>query len=86
MSGSVAGTGGGSGSGAALFSAHCSVCHSIDGRDHPTRQGGDLLGFHARHGQLVQFVKEMPVIHRPLTSPQLRAVVAYVEAAEHRGR
>lgn len=72
--------------GRAVFSEHCSACHSIDGRDHPSLQGGDLLGFHTRRAQLVQFVREMPVVHRPLSSPELRAVVAYVQAAEQRAR
>ena len=67
-----------------VFAQHCSVCHSLDGRNHPRLQGGDLLGFHARRAQVVQFVREMPVIHRPLTSAELQAVVDYVMAAERR--
>jgi mono/diheme cytochrome c family protein len=69
-------------SGKEVFSAHCSVCHSLDGRNHPRLQGGDLLGFHASRAEVEQFVREMPVVRRPLTSPQLRAVVDYVIAAE----
>ena len=71
-------------SGQVVFAQHCSVCHSLDGRNRPRLQGGDLLGFHARRAQVVQFVREMPVIHRPLTSAELQAVVDYVMAAERR--
>jgi mono/diheme cytochrome c family protein len=71
-----------SASGKAVFAAHCSVCHSLNGRDDPRLQGGDLLGFHASRAQVVQFVREMPVIHRPLTADELQAVVDYVMAAE----
>lgn len=69
-------------SGKEVFSAHCSVCHSLDGHNHPRLQGGDLLGFHASRAQVEQFVREMPVVHRPLTSAELRAVVDYVIASE----
>jgi mono/diheme cytochrome c family protein len=69
-------------SGRVAFGAHCSVCHSLTGKDNPRLQGGDLLGFHASRSQVVQFVREMPVIHRPLTAAELQAVVDYVMAAE----
>ena len=69
-------------SGKEVFSAHCSVCHSLDGHNRPQLQGGDLLGFHAGRAEVEQFVREMPVVHRPLTSAELRAVVDYVIAAE----
>ena len=69
-------------SGRALFAEHCSACHSLDGHDNPRLQGGDLLGFHATRREVVQFVREMPVLHRPLTSAELQAVVDYVTAAE----
>jgi mono/diheme cytochrome c family protein len=71
-------------SGKAVVTEHCSVCHSLTGRDDPRLQGGDLLGFHASRTQVVQFVREMPVVHRPLTSAELQAVVDYVIAAERR--
>src|ERR1700760_1819988 len=58
-------------SGQVVFAQHCSVCHSLDGRNHPRLQ-------------VVQCVREMPVIHRPLTSAELQAVVDYVMAAERR--
>ncbi len=69
-----------------VFAEHCSVCHSLNGRNNPRQQGGDLLGFRAGRAQMVQFVQEMPVIHRPLTSAELQAVVDYVIAAEQRAR
>ena len=71
-------------SGQVVFAEHCSVCHSLTGRDDPRLQGGDLLGFHASRTQVVQFVREMPVVHGPLTSSELQAVVDYVMAAERR--
>jgi mono/diheme cytochrome c family protein len=71
-------------SGKAVFAEHCSVCHSLTGRDDPRLQGGDLLGFHASRAQVVQFVRQMPVIHQPLTADELQAVVDYVMAAERR--
>lgn len=71
-----------SASGKAVFAEHCSVCHSLDGRDHPRLQGGDLLGFHASRAQVTQFVREMPIVHGPLTAAELQAVVDYVIAAE----
>lgn len=71
--------------GHAVFAAHCSVCHSLSGIDNPRLQGGDLLGFHASRAEVIQFVREMPVVGRPLTRAELRAVVDYVMAAERRG-
>ena len=68
--------------GKAVFAAHCSVCHSLNGRDDPKLQGGDLLGFHAGRAQVEQFVREMPVVHRPLTAAELQAVVGYVMGTE----
>ena len=69
-------------SGKAVFAEHCSMCHSLTGHENPRLQGGDLLNFRAGRAQVVQFVREMPVIHRPLTSDELQAVVDYVMAAE----
>jgi mono/diheme cytochrome c family protein len=71
-------------SGKIVFSEHCSVCHSLTGHDDPRLQGGDLLGFHAGRTEIRQFVREMPVVHRPLTQDELGAVVDYVMAAERR--
>jgi mono/diheme cytochrome c family protein len=72
-------------SGREVFAVHCSVCHSLTGRNDPRLQGGDLLGFHAGRRQVVQFVREMPVVHGPLSNAELQAVVDYVIAAERRG-
>ncbi len=81
-SASSAAGGGPPGSGQAVFTEHCAVCHSLNGHDNPRLQGGDLLNFHARRAQVVQFVREMPIVHRPLTAGELQAVVNYVMAAE----
>jgi mono/diheme cytochrome c family protein len=72
-------------SGKEVFAVHCSVCHSLTGRNNPRLQGGDLLGFHAGRRQVVQFVREMPRVHGPLSNAELQAVVDYVTAAERRG-
>jgi mono/diheme cytochrome c family protein len=69
-------------SGKALFAEHCSMCHSLNGRENPHKQGGDLLGFRASRAQVVQFVREMPVVHGRMTDAELQAVVDYVIAAE----
>jgi mono/diheme cytochrome c family protein len=71
-------------SGKAVFAEHCSVCHSLTGRDNPRLQGGDLLGFRGGRDQVVQFVREMPVVHGPLSHAELQAVVDYVMTAERR--
>jgi mono/diheme cytochrome c family protein len=71
-------------SGETIFAEHCSVCHSLNGHDNPRLQGGDLLGFHGSRAQTVQFVREMPIVHRPLTATELQAVVDYVMTAERR--
>lgn len=71
-------------SGRAVFAQQCVVCHSLSGRDEPGKDGGDLLRFHATRQEVLEFVREMPV-RRPLTQPQLQAVVDYVVAVERRG-
>ena len=70
--------------GAALFTEDCAMCHSLDGRPSPRQQGGDLLSVHMTRGQMLEFVREMPVPHR-LSSSQLQAVADYVRAVEARG-
>jgi mono/diheme cytochrome c family protein len=65
----------------ALFSRSCGACHSLTGVDDPRRQGGDLLHFHSTRTQLRQLAGEMPV-RRPLSRPQLEAVVDYVMSVE----
>jgi mono/diheme cytochrome c family protein len=83
----LAGCGGarGGSSGRVLFGEACGACHSLSGIENSRRQGGDLQGFHSSRTQLMQLAAEMPVTRR-LTDPQLRAVVAYVMAAERRHR
>jgi mono/diheme cytochrome c family protein len=82
--GQGASSSGSSPGGQEVFAAHCSLCHSLTGHQNPRLQGGDLLGFHARRPQVLQFAREMPVVHRPLTHAELEAVVDYVIAAERR--
>lgn len=70
-------------SGAAVFAGTCQVCHSLVGNESGRTQGGDLLGYLMSRQALTQFSREMPV-RRPLTTAELRAVVAYVLRAERR--
>ncbi|MGH3417907.1 MAG: c-type cytochrome, partial [Actinocrinis sp.] len=72
-------------SGRAVFASECSVCHSLNGRYDPRRQGGDLRDLHATRAELLQFAIEMPAPDRPLSRGQLAAVVAYIYRVE-RGR
>ena len=68
-------------SGQAVFVRACQSCHSLSGHSSASQQGGDLRRFRSTRAQLVQFTREMPV-RRPLTTAELRAVVAYVRAVE----
>jgi mono/diheme cytochrome c family protein len=70
-----------SSSGQALFDQACGACHTLTGHDDPRHQGGDLLGFHATRSQMLQLAGEMPV-RRPLSQPQLNAVVRFVMQTE----
>ena len=85
----AAGCGSGGGSprsvGAALFTEDCAVCHSLDGRSSPRQQGGDLLLLHMTLGQMLEFVREMPVRHR-LSSAERESVADYVRSVQTRGR
>ena len=85
VAGAIAGCGGaGTGrkvSGAEVFSQECQVCHSLIGNESLGKDGGDLLGYSMTRAQMTSFVREMPVRHH-LSSPQLRAVVAFVLRAE----
>jgi mono/diheme cytochrome c family protein len=67
--------------GRALFQQACGACHTLTGHNDPRHQGGDLLGFHATHSQMLQLASEMPV-RRPLSSAQLDAIVRFVMAME----
>jgi len=71
--------------GKALFAESCTVCHSLSGRESPSRQGGDLLGARFSPEVMLQFAREMPV-RRPLGAAELRAISAYVVSVERRGR
>jgi len=70
-------------SGAAVFQASCSSCHSLSGHANEHQQGGDLLGYAMSRAQLRQFTAEMPARH-PLSPDQLQAVTDYVLAAQRR--
>jgi len=67
--------------GAAVFAGSCSSCHSLIGNESLRRQGGDLLGYHFTRAELLEFAGEMPA-RKPLSAPQLAAVVDYVLQAE----
>jgi mono/diheme cytochrome c family protein len=70
--------------GAALCTENCVVCHSLDGRPSPRQQGGDLLSVHMTRGQMLEFVREMPVPHR-LSFTQQDTVADYVRSVEASG-
>jgi mono/diheme cytochrome c family protein len=67
--------------GAAVFAQDCSGCHSLVGNESLRRQGGDLLNYRIGAPEMLQFVREMPT-RKALSSRQVRAVAAYVLAAE----
>jgi hypothetical protein len=71
-------------SGAAVFAAHCSACHSLSRSATPRQQGGDLGGFRLPYRELLQYAVEMPRIHGAMSTRELRAVAAYVLATERR--
>ena len=60
------------------------MCHSLNGRQVPRRQGGDLLALHMTRAEMLEFVREMPVPRR-LSSAQVGTVADYVRAVEARG-
>jgi hypothetical protein len=70
--------------GAKLFIENCAVCHSLNGRPSARQQGGDLLSVHMTLGQMLQFVREMPVPHR-LSPAQQKTVAGYVRSVQARG-
>ncbi len=71
--------------GRALFSQACGACHTLNGSDEPSHQGGDLLEVRLARPVLLQFAREMPLRHR-LSEAQFQAVTDYVLAAQRRGR
>ena len=70
--------------GAALFTEDCVVCHSLNGPPSPRQQGGDLVSVHMTRGEMLEFVREMPVPHR-LSSSEQETVADYVRSVEARG-
>jgi mono/diheme cytochrome c family protein len=81
----LAGCGGASRGGRALFARECGACHTISGGDSPSHQGGDLLRVKLPRRVLLQFMREMPVHPRP-DSAQLRAVSDYVLDMQRHGQ
>jgi mono/diheme cytochrome c family protein len=85
----LAGCGSGGGApqaaGQSLFTKDCGFCHSLTGRQSPRHQGGDLLNFHISRTAMLEFAREMPVLH-PLSPSELSAVADYVLAVESRRR
>ena len=67
--------------GRSLFTKDCGFCHSLTGRQSPTRQGGDLLHLHIGRTALLEFTREMPVRHR-MTAREVSEVADYVLAVE----
>jgi mono/diheme cytochrome c family protein len=64
-----------------LFHQACGACHTLSGHNDRFHQGGDLLGFHSSHRQLLELAREMPVPHA-LTARELGTIVTYVRAVE----
>ena len=71
--------------GAALFAQACAACHRVDGRRDPSRQGGDLSGFHMTLAEIESFTRVMPV-RPPLSARDLHVVSTFVLAAQRRAR
>lgn len=80
------GSGGGSSraGGPALFTENCATCHSLNGRDSPRQQGGDLLGAHMTRAEMLEFVREMPVPHR-MSPAEQKTVADYILSVQARG-
>jgi mono/diheme cytochrome c family protein len=72
-------------SGPVVFQRDCSSCHSLIGNESLHRPGGDLLGYTLTRRQLLEQTRQMPV-RRPLSGPELSAVVDYVAAMQKRAR
>ncbi len=68
-------------SGAAVFAASCSGCHSLDGRTGGALAGGDLSGYRLTVDEIASFARVMPV-HPRLSAAEIRAVSRYVAARE----
>ena len=70
-------------SGASLFAANCSSCHTLTGPSGRVTQGGDLAGSRMSEALIISFTRIMPV-RRPLNAAEVRAVARYVLAAQRR--
>jgi len=81
----LAGCGGTTRSGRALFAQDCDACHTISGADSPSHQGGDLLRLRLPRPVLLQFMREMPVHPRP-DDAQLQRIADYILGAQRRAR
>ena len=71
--------------GRALFTRACGACHTLNGSDVPSHQGGDLLEVRLARPVLLQFAREMPLRHK-LSDAQFQAVTDYVLAVQRRRR
>lgn len=61
-----------------VFASSCSVCHGLSGAESARKQGGDLAAFTMSEAQLESETRVMPVVHRPLSDAEVRAVSQYV--------
>ncbi|HET9094648.1 MAG TPA: cytochrome c [Solirubrobacteraceae bacterium] len=71
-------------SGRRVFVQDCQFCHSVNGHPVPEQQGGDLRGLPMTRTELIQSTAGMPKLHGPLTGPEIRAVVAYLQSLRPR--
>ena len=71
-----------SSTGAVLFAHNCARCHSLIGNESQRKQGGDLVPYRMTRQQLALMTRTMPT--RPLSDAEVRAIVAYVYAAQRR--
>ncbi len=71
-------------SGQRVFTQDCEFCHSVNGHPLPVQQGGDLRGLPMSRTELIQSTAGMPKLHGPLTSAEIRAVVAYLQSLRPR--
>ena len=61
-----------------MFASSCSVCHGLSGTEAAGKQGGDLAAFTMTEAQIESETRVMPVVRRPLTDAQVRAVSQYI--------
>lgn len=71
----------------ALFSRHCSVCHTIGTKASRSQMGGDLAGWSLPRSELAEYIAEMPKHRGALSRSDVNELVSYVASFErHRGR